>query len=56
MTECPKNADSTYYKYKTFHNIVLLADCDDNYCFTLIDVESYGSTNDANILSGSVFG
>ena len=56
MTECPKDAGSTYYNYKNFHSFVLLARCDANYRFTLVDIGSYGSINDASVLSVSVFG
>ena len=54
--ECPKNGGSAYYNYKNFHSIVLLAVCDAKYCFTLVDVCSYGRENDAAILSESAFG
>ena len=30
--------------------------CDANYCFTLVDIGSYDSTNDANILLGLLLG
>ena len=56
MTEWPKNTGSTYFNYKNFLSIVLLAACDANYYFTLVDIGCYGSTNGASILSGSVFG
>ena len=36
MTECPINAGSTCYNYNNFDSIVLLAECDANYCFTLV--------------------
>ena len=35
---------------------MLLAICDANYCFTFVDIGDYGSTNDASVLSNSVFG
>lgn len=56
MTECPKDAGSTYYNYKSFRSFVLLGGCDANYRFTLVDIGSYGSINDASVLSVSVFG
>ena len=30
--------------------------CDANYCFTLVDIESYDSTNDASVLLGLLLG
>ena len=56
MMDCPKNGGSAYYNYKSFHSIVLLAICDAKYCFTFADIGGFGSTNDASVLSNSVFG
>lgn len=56
MMDCPKNAGSAYYNYKGFHSIVLLAVCDARYCFTMLDIGYFGSTNDASVLSNSGFG
>jgi len=56
MMDCPNNAGSAYYNYKGFHSVVLLAMCDAKYCFTFLDIGGFGSTNDASILSGALFG
>ena len=56
MMDCPNNAGSAYYNYKGFHSVVPLAMCDAKYCFTFLDIGGFGSTNDASILSGALFG
>ena len=56
MMDCPKNGGSAYYNYKGFHSIVLLAICDAKYCFTFADIGGFGSTNDASVLSNTLFG
>ena len=40
---------------KDFFSMVLLALCDANYCFTLIDIGRYGSNNDSGVLAQSFF-
>eukprot|EP00112_Aurelia_sp_Birch-Aquarium-sp1_P015468 Seg3426.4 transcript_id=Seg3426.4/GoldUCD/mRNA.D3Y31 product="Protein ANTAGONIST OF LIKE HETEROCHROMATIN PROTEIN 1" protein_id=Seg3426.4/GoldUCD/D3Y31 len=54
--ECPKNQGSSFYNYKGFHSIVLMAVCDANYCFSLVDIGGYGGDNDASIFGGSEMG
>ena len=56
MMDCPKNGGSAYCNYTGFHSIVLLAICDPKYSFTFADIGGFGSTNDASVLSNSVFG
>ncbi len=50
------NSGSSYFNYKKFHSLVLMAMCDAQYCFTLVDIGNYGRDNDANILNNSLMG
>ena len=54
--ECPKNQGSACYNYKGFHSLVLLAVCDANYCFSLVDIGGNGGDNDASIFAQSEMG
>ena len=54
--DCPNNGGSEYFNYKGFHSIVLLAMCDGNYTFTLVDIGNFGKDNDASILNNSLIG
>ena len=54
--ECPKKGGSNFYNYKGFHSLVLMAMCDANYCFSLVDIGGYGRDNDASIFAQSEMG
>lgn len=54
--QCPNNSGTKYYNYKHFFSLVLLAICDSNYCFTVINVGSFGKESDCNIFKQSPFG
>lgn len=54
--ECPKNSGTFYYNYKQYFSLILMAICDSNYCFRIIDVGSYGKESDCNVFKKSVFG
>ena len=54
--ECPGFSGSEYYNYKGFYSIVLMAICDAQYCFTIVDIGNFGRDNDAQIFNGSEMG
>lgn len=53
--QAPMNSGSLYYNYKKTFSIILIAACDNNYKFTLVEVGAYGNNNDAGVFSRSNF-
>ena len=54
--ECPNNSGLLYYNYNGFFNIVLMAVCGARYCFRLVCVGDFGSSNDSGIFAKSSTG
>ena len=52
--QCPPRSGSQFYNYKNFHSIVLMALCDANYLFIMIDVCSYGRDCDSAVFHRTV--
>lgn len=51
--QAPSNSGSEYYIYKNFHSMILMAVCDANYKFTLVDLGAYGRQGDKNVYNSS---
>ncbi|XP_071653384.1 uncharacterized protein, partial [Temnothorax longispinosus] len=51
--QCPPNSGTLYFNYHKRYSIVLLAVCDHNYQFTLVDIGSMGKNSDAGIYGNS---
>lgn len=56
MIQAPNNSGSLYYNYKKYFSIVLLAVCDAQYRFLLVDIGRSGRNSDSGIYGSSQLG
>lgn len=54
--QAPNKSGSAFFNYKETFSIVLMAVCDADYVFTLIDIRIYGLQSDGALFSESAFG
>ncbi|KAJ8911337.1 hypothetical protein NQ315_003991 [Exocentrus adspersus] len=46
---------SLFYNYKNYFSIVLMAICNADYCFTYVDIGSFGKNCDSSVFKNSTF-
>lgn len=56
VIKCPPNSGNLYFNYKKSFSVVLLAVCDYEYKFTIVDCGAYGSASNDGIFAQSEFG
>ncbi|XP_011686423.1 PREDICTED: putative nuclease HARBI1 [Wasmannia auropunctata] len=56
VIQAPPHSGSTYYNYKSSHSIVLMAICDSDYKFILVDIGATGRQSDGGVWGRSAMG
>jgi len=53
--QIPPNSGSLFFNYKKTFSIVLIAACDYKYMFTLVNIGSYGNSDDGTFISSDIY-